>query len=481
MDVVGRARTLLERWDRFLRMDRLSGGGPRLRARLNSSIALAFIVLQLINQFLLYVQYGGFSFHHLISAFAIVALAGIAMLPRWTQSPNIFGFVWMTVIYGCVSLATLGTGIGLLGGGLLSSLLPIMVVSPVIIAVSAEWRLSVVAWILATGIILWMYQISLGYVAQADDMLLAAYVPGSELAFKDAFMIGLNQKVSQALIGLTIVLVFGVIFSRMLYMQFEELEDALGRAREAEAAKGDFLAQMSHEIRTPLNGVISMSELLTMQDLPEAAAKQASILNSAGQQLMGIVNDVLDYARLESGHLDILSEPMDLKTALQDVVDLHSAKSRKKGLWLGLDWQPGLPHQLMGDEGRLRQIVNNLVGNAIKFTDDGGVKIGVRGAKVGEKVRLQLFIQDTGRGIPQHMQASIFERYVQSGSGARQGSAGTGLGLSITRQLIELMGGDISVQSVEGRGSVFVVCLDLPVAAKPLDQPLAPERRQPAA
>jgi|GEM_PF-2670878 len=457
----------LAKYERFLRIDQLTRTAERVRARVVYSITLVFIVIQLVNVVSMAVNYGGLSFQHLVSLISIAAMIGLSCLLRITQSRWLFGVAYGVTILGCVLLAVHFAVEPLFGRGVFTPLFPILIMGPVIVALVSNWKMTI-AYTLGAIVVVWhLFFLSRGMHAQLDAPLINSLSGHSNMGFADAFDLFAKETAIQGTYALLIVSALATPFGAILYGMFDDLEDAALVARDAEAAKGDFLAQMSHEIRTPLNGIIAMSDMLCAQELPERADQQAEIINTAGQQLMEIVNDVLDHARLEAGRLDIHAEPFDLYKTLHSLITMHTKSAEDRGIWLGLDWQDGLPHYLVGDQKRLRQVVNNFVSNAIKFTDVGGVKIGVRGARVAATAKLQIFVQDTGQGISKAMQDQVFERFVQSESGSRQGNKGTGLGLAITKQLTELMGGTVSVSSIPGQGSVFVCHIELPVADDP--------------
>lgn len=279
--------------------------------------------------------------------------------------------------------------------------------------------------------------------------------------------------------ALALLAAYAMVSATMARGAHEALDAARVEAEAASEAKSAFLAMMSHELRTPMNGILGMAHALQQAPLNPRQAEQVGMLVRSGDGLMAILNDILDLSKIEAGRLDLELAPLDLGDLVRLVCGLWSESAAAKGLDLSVDIEPALPRALLGDATRLRQILQNLLSNALKFTEAGEVRVvvAVAPSSRADLVRVEIAVSDTGLGISADQQTRLFQPFVQAEASTARRFGGAGLGLAICRRLAALMGGEITLDSTPGRGSTFRVTLDLPVAEAPPEAEDAPAGR----
>jgi len=272
----------------------------------------------------------------------------------------------------------------------------------------------------------------------------------------------ISRLVTQEIIAIIIIL---VVFVALIYSLFRSLsrtldylENARIEADQANKSKSSFLATMSHEIRTPLNAIIGLTQVqLQNNELPQNIFDAFERIYTSGNSLLKIINDILDLSKVETGVLDLTPDVYDTPSLINDTVQLNIVRIGTKNIDFILDVDQNLPHKVLGDELRVKQILNNLISNAIKYTNNGYIKLKIHHMDAGDDVKLYFQIEDTGAGISIDDQKQLFSEYTRFNIRENLFTEGTGLGLTITKNLVQMMGGEISVESVLGKGSTFSV------------------------
>ncbi|MEP3199588.1 MAG: response regulator [Lentilitoribacter sp.] len=299
---------------------------------------------------------------------------------------------------------------------------------------------------------------------------LAGFVEQQSQTQKEVLIMSILTLIGLALfVFLPVDIILRRLFSK-LNAKTEEANKALEKAQAADKAKSEFLATMSHEIRTPMNGVLGMAELLSKTELDTRQKTFADVIIKSGNALLTIINDILDFSKIEAAQLKLIEAPFNLVESIEDVGALMSSRAAEKNIELILGIDPKTPEMVMGDSGRLRQILTNLIGNAVKFTEVGHVLVRTTCKIIdddagAQTARIKIEIEDTGIGIPEDRVTHVFEKFSQVDGSTTRKHEGTGLGLAISARLVALMGGKIRVSSRLNYGSNFNFTIDLPIEA----------------
>lgn len=434
---------MIKEYERFLRLDGTQEAGVLMRGRAVYMICWTLVVTQIINMVFITYTYKAWTFDHLISLVACIAVIGFSHLLRYTKIFPLYAAFFSFLIFAGIGASAIpdGTGVN-------SALLPLLVAGVIMNGFISGWRM-VVGYTLCVIAFVWTLYV---YTAPTPP-LGAGYFAARN--FQRAVQATLAFALTSTIIGL-----FSINMNRL----FKMLEESVATSQKADLAKSQFLANMSHELRTPLNGVIGMTELLLRTDLDPTQTKYAKIVNGCSEGLVTIINDVLDLSKLDAGKIVTKPVSFNLKEMIVSLLHLHHPAVMKKNLNLYLHYGEDMPVQFLGDESRLRQVTNNLIGNAVKFTNSGAIEVFVQGHMAPDgNFKLSVYVKDTGIGIPKTDLERVFNRFEQVDSSRSTQTQGTGLGLAISRELVEAMGGTMTVTSEISLGTTFAYSIDLPL------------------
>ncbi|MCQ8184983.1 ATP-binding protein [Parvularcula maris] len=430
-------RALVRGYEAFLRIGPELSPWDRTRARGVYVYAWLFLAYQLVNLGGMTYSYGGWVIDHTASVVAAALFLAVSACLRWTKN-----FALFLIGYCLISLA--GFLASSFGAGIYSSLVPQLVLGSMMAAFVFGWQAALLVGSSTIAVLCLQLGFSLSGV-------------GAEAVWTEART---QQRFLQAVYAVGMGTAMSALLSYSCQKAMRDLDRARRKAEDLAQAKSDFLATMSHELRTPMNGVLGLTEALLSGEPGKLDGEQPRLLGhikGSGEHLLSLLNDVLDFSKIEAGKMRIEPRVFDLHALLEAVRMTYLEPASAKGLRLELVIGPGLPKNVRGDDRRVRQVLNNLVSNAVKFTEAGSVRLL---AERGDDDEIVFRVRDTGPGIPKEAAATIFEPFEQ-GQGRR---AGTGLGLSICVNLCEQMGGSILLEATGNGGSCFRVELRLPAA-----------------
>ena len=433
--------------EHFLRIDPNAPKSHLMRARAVYMMGLAFIAAQLINLAAMYYSYGGFTFDHMISLIACGLVVVTIISMRHSKNFPVYALVYSVLIVAGTMSSALNQNTGIN-----SALIPFFVLGVIVNGFICGWRATMAFGFFTIAALWFLWWVSSNY----------SYTPIFDVEhFTDRNF----QRAVQASLATLLITLVGAFFSKNMHEAFEELETGIAEAQDSDRAKTDFLATMSHELFTPMNGIIGVNEVLEETALDEEQRELTAIIRDSGRDLQTIIGNVLLFSQLEAGRVTFDNSPFNISVSLRDVIRVYAQQAKAKGLIFKAQMSSSVPTVLIGDKVRTGQILSALLDNAVKFTDKGAVELDVQSrVKPDGRIVLLMTITDTGIGIAEDYKARIFERFTQEDGSIKRRHGGTGLGLTIARGLVDIMGGQFTVQSEVGIGSSFKVTLTFDTA-----------------
>ncbi|MAF59001.1 ATP-binding protein [Ponticaulis sp.] len=442
--------TLIQRYEQLLRIDPGTPTEDLIRYRAIWLVGLMFVAMQVVNLIVISIDHSEWTYDHTICLIVIVVITLSVHMLRWFKDYHAYALLYsITLFLGMIASALPQNA------GINSALVPLLIVGPLLCGYISGRRAAIIFWAVGALVICF-----LAWVTWDSPVQWASGERHRDL-----------NRATNAFYFMTLSATLSAMLTGRTFMALRKMRENAERAARAEAAQSEFLAKMSHELRTPLHGVIGLTDVLIRSDLNRREKELTETLRESGDSLLLILNDLLDLSKIEAGKMTITLQPANLRAALEKDVQgwAEVAEARGLGFVVSLPDELNIGAEL--DELRLRQVVHNLVSNAVKYTDAGEVRFEAELTDcTNDSAVLQMRVTDTGNGISPEAVPRIFEAFVQGDVSGDNVEGGTGLGLPISRMLIELMGGELTLERTGPEGSVFCARLPLRCVDQPEDE-----------